>query len=90
MSPGANVGTPLERNHAHFLTSMAHRSGWGLQLRGLETGSAKDITGVVRFSKGGDNFQETESPKRLEELIDAEWLYQVKGDGSVRVWGRGE
>lgn len=86
------TGTPLERNHEHFVTSMAHRSGWVLQLRGLDTGSAKDVSGVVRVSRGGDTLADEDEglEKREGELMDAEWLYQLKADGSVRVWGRGE
>ncbi|KAI1628884.1 hypothetical protein EDD37DRAFT_24766 [Exophiala viscosa] len=90
-------GTPLERDHAHFLTSMAHQSRWVWQLRGLDTGSAKDVTGVLRISRGGDlNFEEgssgagAQSHTRLDDMPDAEWLYQLKGDGSVRIWSRGE
>ncbi|OCT54066.1 hypothetical protein CLCR_10463 [Cladophialophora carrionii] len=93
MSGSHDDGTPLERNHAHFLTSMAHRSRWVFQLRGLDTGSAKDVSGVIRVSKGGDggdDESELSNPSRIKALPDAEWLYQLKGDGSVRVWGRGE
>ncbi|EXJ64570.1 hypothetical protein A1O7_00907 [Cladophialophora yegresii CBS 114405] len=86
-------GTPLERNHAHFLTSIAHQSRWVFQLRGLDTGSAKDVSGVIRVSKGGDGGDgenEISTSGRTTDLPDTEWLYQLKGDGSVRVWGRGE
>ncbi|KAK5465439.1 hypothetical protein LTS15_002002 [Exophiala xenobiotica] len=87
---GTSPGTPLERNHAHFLTSMAHRCQWVWQLRGLDTGSAKDVTGVLRMSRGGDLGSEEDEIGPAERLPDAEWLYQVKGDSSVRVWSRGE
>ncbi|KAK5033828.1 hypothetical protein LTR13_006880 [Exophiala sideris] len=90
-------GTPLERDHAHFLTSMAHQSNWVWQLRGLDTGSAKDVTGVLRISRGGDLDSEeqnsgagAQSHVKFDEVADAEWLYQVKGDGSVKIWSRGE
>ena len=58
-----------------------------LQLRSLGTGAAKDISGVLRVSAGGahDDFE-----KENTGLEKGEWLYQVKGDGSVKVWGRGE
>ena len=79
--------TPLEQGHAALVSSLAHQCGWVLQLRGLDTGSARDITGVLRVSKGGEH----EARKDQEALLDeTEWLYQVKGDGSVRVWSRGE
>ena len=69
-----------------------------MQLRALDTGSAKDVSGVIRVSRGGGdrdtngsgNGQEESKAGNDIELTDSEWLYQVKGDGSVRVWGRGE
>ncbi|KIX07526.1 uncharacterized protein Z518_02179 [Rhinocladiella mackenziei CBS 650.93] len=95
---GADVGSQLERNHAHFLTNLAHQSRWVFQLRGLDTGSAKDVTGVVRVSRGGDIGVDDENEGKpnihalrgSDVLADAEWLYQVKCDGSASVWGRGE
>lgn len=79
-----NIMSPLETNHAQLVTSLAHQSHWVLQLRGLDTGSAKDVSGVVRASGGG---QWEEQPSGL---TDGEWLYHSKGDGTVRVWARGE
>ncbi|EXJ85393.1 hypothetical protein A1O1_05757 [Capronia coronata CBS 617.96] len=90
-----DAGTPLERNHAHFITSLAHSTRWLFQLRGLDTGSANDISGVIRVSRGGDDSiefgpNEGQDKNHVQDLVDAEWLYQLKGDGSVRVWARGE
>ena len=59
------------------------------------------MAGVVRVSLGGgfeDEDQDEDGRgagsgmggRSGSGLADAEWLYQVKGDGSVRVWGRGE
>ncbi|KAJ9625389.1 hypothetical protein H2204_010362 [Knufia peltigerae] len=80
--------TPLERAHAHFMTTQAHQSRWVWQLRGLDTGSAKDVTGVMRVSRGGSmDFDEEDA---AGSLTDIERLYQLKGDGSVRIWSRGE
>lgn len=78
--------TPLERDHAGFATLMSHRCDWILQLRGLDSGTARDVTGVLRASKGGSY----EGTAGSETLDDAEWLYQLKSDGSVRMWTRGE
>ncbi|KAJ9609094.1 hypothetical protein H2200_006865 [Cladophialophora chaetospira] len=94
-SANHDTGTPLERNHAHFLTSMAHQSRWVSQLRGLDTGSAKDVSGVVRVSRGGaadddEITSTTGSGLPSHDLADGEWLYHLKADGSVRVWSRGE
>ena len=58
-----------------------------MQLRALDTGTAKDITGVLRMSKGGSYDEHSEANATLEDI---EWLYQLKGDGSARVWSRGE
>jgi elongator complex protein 6 len=83
-SPAA---TPLESEHRAFVTTMAHQSRTAIQLRSLGTGAAKDISGVLRVSAGGahDDFEHEDSG-----FEEGEWLYQVKGDGSVKVWGRGE
>ena len=79
--------TALEREHASFAATVSHQCDWVLQLRGLNTGTARDITGVLRASKGGAHEEVDAGSKGLE---DAEWLYQLKGDGSVRMWSRGE
>lgn len=89
----AGVETPLKHKHAYFLTAMAHQSRGVRQLNRLETGTARDVSGVVRVSRGGDDesLQETQQRGSEEDsLRDAEWLYHVKGDGSVKVWARGE
>lgn len=98
-SANRDGGTPLERDQAHFLTSMAHQSKWVFQLRALDTGSAKDVSGVIRVSRGG-NFEADEEDEikdtgnarvgGMGDLPDVEWLYQLKGDGTVKIWGRGE
>lgn len=81
------TATPLEREHAALITIMAHQAHFVLQLRGLDTGAARDVTGVLRISPGGtyeDDQGQDSAP------AEGEWLYQCKGDGSVRVWSRGE
>lgn len=98
LDAGLPTPTPLERNHVHLLISLAHLARWLFQLRGLDTGSAKDVSGVVRVSRGGDvgidagldGRQERQQRVQVQDLVDGEWLYQLKGDGSVRVWARGE
>jgi elongator complex protein 6 len=78
--------TPLEREHGTFITAMAHQARLVLQLRGLDTGSARDVTGIMRISPGGQQDDEGDTPT----LTEGEWLYQCKSDGSVKVWSRGE
>lgn len=79
--------SPLEREHAAFITTMAHQARLVFQLRGLDTGAARDVTGVVRVSNGGNYCDNRDTTPALDE---SEWLFQCKGDGSVRVWARGE
>ena len=83
----STAATPLEHNHRNFVTTMAHQSRVVAQLRSLGTGAAKDISGVLRMSAGGAYDDVEEQDAGFEE---GEWLYHVKGDGSVSVWGRGE
>ena len=78
--------TPLERQHSTFVSTLGHQASWIFQLRALDTGAAKDVTGVLRVSKGGSHDQE----EGTASLEDGEWLYQLKGDGSARVWSRGQ
>lgn len=79
--------SPLEGEHAAFITSAAHQARLVLQLRGLDTGAARDVTGVLRVSNGG-NYGDGQDITTVPD--EGEWLYQCKGDGSVRVWARGE
>lgn len=79
--------SPLERGHAALLSTVTHQSSRIFQLRGLDTGTARDITGVLRISCGPDYADQTDESRGLE---DGEWLYQIKGDGGIRMWTRGE
>lgn len=83
----SSSAAPLEGEHRAFVTTMAHQSRIVVQLRSLGTGAAKDISGVLRVSAGGAHDESKEDDAAFEE---AEWLYQIRGDGSVRIWGRGE
>ena len=57
-----------------------------MSLRPLSTGVAKDISGVIRSTKGteADELQSEESVLEGKEL-----LYHVQGDGNVRIFERG-
>lgn len=79
--------TPLEIEHSTFARLLAHGASWVFQLRPLETGQSREVSGSVRVSRGGA--WDSDGEER-QERGDGEWLYQMKGDGSVRVWGRGE
>lgn len=81
---GEGVATELEVEHKALVVGLAHQSRTVLQLRGLETGVARDVSGVLRASKGGMGDGDG------EEVEEKELLYFVQGDGGVKVFGRGE
>lgn len=64
-----------------------------MQLRGLDTGVAKDVSGVLRISKGGGwvpNSHFGSENRFCDDPEEKELLYFVQADGLVRVFGRGE
>lgn len=67
--------------HAAFVTGLAHLARFTIGLRLLDTGAARDVSGVLRVTRGAD-----EGEGEVEEM---EVLYFVGGDGGVRVFGRG-
>lgn len=86
---------PLEISHYNFLTKMAHMSARILGTRVLDTGVARDVSGVVRVTEqrlGWHNLGLEVGERRGEgrgEGRGKEFLYRVLGDGSVRVFERG-
>ncbi|KLJ10991.1 hypothetical protein EMPG_13716 [Blastomyces silverae] len=88
----AQQPTPLEKEHASLVVGMAHQARMVMQLRGLDTGVARDVSGVLRISRGGGWVPETEKGDGHSHagLEEKEVLYFVQGDGAVRVFGRGE
>ncbi|RWA09168.1 hypothetical protein EKO27_g5928 [Xylaria grammica] len=81
---GLREGTSLEKEHSSLALSLAHDAQLVMSLRILETGTAKDVSGVLRVTPGGD--EETSSTP----VEDRELLYFIRGDGSVRVFERGQ
>ncbi|KAJ5768302.1 hypothetical protein N7533_000885 [Penicillium manginii] len=79
------MSTPVESEHAAFAIGLAHRAQSVMQLRTLETGAARDVSGVLRISRGGG--WSTGAEENLEEK---ELLFYIQRDGGVRVFGRGE
>ncbi|KUI73021.1 hypothetical protein VM1G_08173 [Cytospora mali] len=74
--------TALEKEHAALVLSLAHEAEAVLSLRLLDTGTAKDVGGVVRITRGGGS---------LDTAIEEhEYLYHVGGDGGVKVFERGQ
>lgn len=64
------------------MLSLAHEAEAVLSLRLLDTGTAKDVSGVVRISRGGG---------ALDRVVEEhEYLYHVGGDGGVKIFERGQ
>ncbi|KAF7156417.1 hypothetical protein CNMCM5623_010087 [Aspergillus felis] len=81
--------TPLETEHAIFAIGSAHRAEMVMQLRSLETGAARDVSGVLRISKGGA-WGRGEKTGAEGDWDEREVLYFIQRDGGVRIFGRGE
>ena len=79
--------TPIEVETAAFLTAQAHAAGMVMSVRELETGAAKDVSGVLRVTKGGGH--DDDDGIGGDEVKEAELLYLVQRDGSVKVFSRG-
>ena len=58
-----------------------------MSVRELDSGGAKDVSGVLRISRGGAWLQEEEIENEMTE--GQEVLYFMGGDGGVRVFERG-
>lgn len=81
---GGQGATPVEGEHAAFAIGLAHRATSVMQLRTLETGAARDVSGVLRISRGGG------LGVGADGLEEKELLYYIQRDGGVKVFGRGE
>lgn len=80
--------TPFEKDHAAFLLSLAHQADFIMGLRLLDTGTARDVSGVIRITIGD---QASEDDRDIQRKIEErELLYFVGGDGGVRVFERGQ
>ena len=65
-----------------------------MSVRGLDTGVARDISGVIRIAKASGWTKTTKDAKasttsQAEALEDRELLFFVGGEGGLRLWERG-
>jgi elongator complex protein 6 len=96
-NPLLSLSTPpqsLEIAHHNFLVKLGHMSRRILGVRVLDTGVARDVSGVVRVTEQrvgwmGLGFEDEKEKGNGDNGRGKEFLYQVKGDGSVRVFERG-
>ena len=86
--------TPLEVNHAAFVASLAHQARLVISVRRLDTGLARDISGVLRITKGlalfghGPRLDKQQNFTDAEEVKENEMVFLQGADGGVKVWGR--
>jgi elongator complex protein 6 len=74
--------TSLEKEHAALTLALAHEAELVISLRMLDTGTARDVSGVLRVTHGGGSTEHIQDEREL--------LYFVGGDGGVRVFERGQ
>lgn len=74
----ASNAAPLEQDHAGLVMSLAHQASSILSVRSLDTGLAKDISGVL-----------TVVARHADANESHEYLYHVASDGTVKVFLRG-
>ncbi|KAA8575931.1 hypothetical protein EYC84_006096 [Monilinia fructicola] len=67
--------TPLSSHTSHFLLTQAHAASQILSTRLLDTGAARDVSGVLRITAGGSGDADADA------LEERELLYFVGGDG---------
>lgn len=76
--------TKLEKENTTLVLSLAHSAHRHISLRLLDTGSASDVSGVIRVTHGGGEAEEH------HDVDEGELLYFVGTDGSVKVFHRGQ
>jgi len=77
----------LERDHAALVLNMSHEADFVMSLRLLDTGTARDVSGVLRITIEDSIEQAGED---IQRRIEKELLYFVGGDGGVKVFERGQ
>jgi len=68
--------TPIESESAAFAVQQAHNARSVLSVRELGTGAARDVSGVLRITRGG---------KSDADVKEWEGLYLVGRDGGVKI-----
>lgn len=88
--------SPLQIAQQNLVVRTAHMSARVLGVRVLDTGVARDVSGVLRVTVNRESwadiatFGEDEGGAvKAPEEVGSEVLYKVNGDGSVRVFERG-
>lgn len=86
---GAGAHTRLETQHSAFMGMAIHNAEWVVGLRLLDTGVARDVSGVLRVTRGGvaqDGGEKRDSGAAEKER---ELLYYLGEGGGVEIFDRG-
>lgn len=81
--------TALEKEHAALLAGQAHAADGWAGLRMLDTGVARDVSGVVRWAKREGGTFDGDGDNSGGKWEEREMLYWVGADGGAKVFERG-
>ena len=90
-SASETVPTPIEEEGAAFMVQQAHNARFVMSVRELETGAARDVSGVLRVTRGGAAGSADDEGEQgsVDEVRELEALYLVQRDGNAKVFERG-
>ncbi|KAL9610416.1 MAG: hypothetical protein Q9167_004871 [Letrouitia subvulpina] len=78
--------TPLEIRHAAFVMGIMYQAGVVMSVRDLDTGVARDVSGVLHVCQGpAARGEEEEAEGGREHVEGKEVLYYVARDGGVKI-----
>jgi elongator complex protein 6 len=78
----STAADPLEELQTRLLTSSLHQADCVFAIRSLDTGFARDVSGIITCRR--------KDGKALDsDVVDSEYLFQKASNGSVKVWKRG-
>ena len=78
---------PMETETAAFVAQQAHAARVVMSVRELDTGAARDLSGVLRVTRGGSACHLDGGGQ--DEVKGIEALYLVQRDGNAKVFERG-
>ncbi|KAI9813868.1 MAG: hypothetical protein M1832_006080 [Thelocarpon impressellum] len=88
LHPSPTHPSPLATAHASFVAQAAHTAAYVISARSLDTGAARDVSGVLRVSVVDE--PRGEALEEGDQVEQGEFLYHVGADGAARVFRRGE
>ena len=83
----AGKSPPIEVESAGFITQQAHCAHFIMSVRELQTGAARDVSGVLRVTRSTCSYDIDDSEGPQVRVMEA--LYLVQRDGGVKIFERG-